>query len=70
MLFLEGENVIYHQRLFFKENSVMVVVQAMLFLEGESVIYHQRSFFKENSAVAVARTDLCLFWKVGSVIYH
>jgi hypothetical protein len=28
------------------------------------------SFFKENSVVAVAKADLCLFWRVGSVIYH
>ena len=60
MLFLEGESVIYHQRSFFEENSVMVVAQAMLFLEGESVIYHQRLFFKENSVMVVAQAMVFL----------
>jgi hypothetical protein len=62
MLFLEGESVIYHQRSFFKENSVVAVARTdlCLFWKVGSVIYYQRSFFKENSVMAVARAMLFL----------
>jgi hypothetical protein len=62
MLFLEGESVIYHQRSFFKENSVVAVARTDLchFWRVGSVIYYQGLFFKGDSVVAVAGADLCL----------
>jgi hypothetical protein len=53
-LFWKVESVIYRQRPFFKEISVVAISRAdlCLFWKVRSVIYGQRSFFKEILVVA------------------